>query len=89
MLAEIKLHPAFYILSRVDSVTEDGFKAMKRAGINNLILGIESASPRVLKAMNKKNNIWGFMTFLSSEKTSHKILFLYSMQLQEVLNGNR
>ncbi|HBO84045.1 MAG: hypothetical protein A2073_01665 [Deltaproteobacteria bacterium GWC2_42_11] len=54
MLAEIKLHPAFYILSRVDSVTEDGFKAMKRAGINNLILGIESASPRVLKAMNKK-----------------------------------
>ncbi len=53
-LSTIKLHPGFYVLARVDSVTEDGFKAMKRAGINNLILGIESASPKVLKSMNKR-----------------------------------
>lgn len=57
-LASIKLHPGFYILSRVDSVTEDGFVAMKKARINNLILGIESASEKVLEKMNKKITVW-------------------------------
>ncbi|MBI5682198.1 MAG: B12-binding domain-containing radical SAM protein [Deltaproteobacteria bacterium] len=56
-LSAIKLHPAFYILSRVDSVSEDGFEAMKKAGIKNLILGIESASQKVLQSMNKKITI--------------------------------
>ena len=53
-LKEIRLHPGFYILSRVDSVTDEGFWAMKASGINNIILGIESASPKVLTAMNKR-----------------------------------
>ncbi|MBI5893531.1 MAG: B12-binding domain-containing radical SAM protein [Deltaproteobacteria bacterium] len=53
-LGTIKLHPAFYILSRVDSVTDDGFAAMKKAGVNNLILGIENGSQKVLDKMNKK-----------------------------------
>lgn len=53
-LKKIRLHPGFYILSRVDSVTDDGFRAMRSAGINNIILGVESASPKVLSAMNKK-----------------------------------
>lgn len=53
-LASIKLHPGFYILSRVDSVAEHGFIAMKKARINNLILGVESASEMVLEKMNKK-----------------------------------
>lgn len=56
-LSAIKLHPAFYILSRVDSINEEGFEAMEKAGIKNLILGIESASPRVLQMMNKKITI--------------------------------
>lgn len=55
-LKGVRLHPGFYILSRVDSVTDEGFRAMKAAGINNIILGIESASPKVLAAMNKRIN---------------------------------
>ncbi len=65
-LADIKLHPGFYVLARVDSVCEDGFKAMKRAGINNLILGVESASPKVLQKMNKK------ITLQQAEDTCRK-----------------
>ncbi len=49
----LRLNPGFYLLSRVDTVTDDGFRAMKRAGIKNLVLGIESASPRVLAMMRK------------------------------------
>ncbi|HHL39982.1 MAG TPA: radical SAM protein [Deltaproteobacteria bacterium] len=49
----MRLNPGFYLLSRVDSVTPEGFKAMRRAGVNNLVLGVESASPRVLRAMGK------------------------------------
>ena len=53
-LKPLKLNPGFYLLSRVDSITEEGLKAMKAAGVNNLVLGIESMSPRVLKMMGKR-----------------------------------
>ncbi len=53
-LEELPVHPQFYLLSRVDSVHEDGFEAMHKAGIRNLVLGVESASPRVLKKMGKR-----------------------------------
>jgi anaerobic magnesium-protoporphyrin IX monomethyl ester cyclase len=53
-LKGIRLHPGFYILSRADSVTDEGFRAMRSAGIGNIILGVESASPKVLSAMNKR-----------------------------------
>ena len=52
-LKSIRLHPDFYILSRVDSLTDEGFKAMKEAGINKIIFGLESASPKVQAIMNK------------------------------------
>ncbi len=53
-LESLPVHPQFYLLSRVDSVHEDGFAAMHKAGIRNLVLGVESASPRVLKKMGKR-----------------------------------
>jgi radical SAM superfamily enzyme YgiQ (UPF0313 family) len=53
-LKGIRLDPGFYILARVDSVTDEGFRAMRDAGMNNIIFGIESASPKVLANMNKK-----------------------------------
>jgi len=56
-LAGIRLNPAFYLLSRADCVTQEGCEAMFRAGIGNLVLGLESASPKVLKAMNKQTTI--------------------------------
>ncbi len=53
-LSDLRLNPNLYLLSRVDSVSEEGYGAMRKAGIRNIILGIESASPKVLNAMNKK-----------------------------------
>ncbi len=56
-LSRLTLNPNFYILSRVDSVTPEGLAAMRNAGIRNLVLGIENASPKVLKAMDKRVTI--------------------------------
>lgn len=53
-LSRLRLNPNLYMLSRVDSVSEEGYRAMRRAGIRNIILGIESASQKVLDAMNKR-----------------------------------
>ncbi len=53
-LKDLRLNPGFYILSRVDTVSEDGFRAMREAGVRNLVLGIESTSPKVLRMMNKR-----------------------------------
>jgi len=56
-LSKIRLNPNFYILSRADCITKEGCETMLSAGIKNLVLGIESASPKVLSAMNKKITI--------------------------------
>lgn len=66
-LKGIRLRPEFYILSRVDSVTDEGFRAMKDAGINKILLGIESASPKVLAAMNKR------ITYEQAEDTCRRL----------------
>ena len=50
----IRLHKNFYIMSRVDSFSEDDLKNLDGTGIGYVQLGIESASPKVLKMMNKK-----------------------------------
>jgi anaerobic magnesium-protoporphyrin IX monomethyl ester cyclase len=50
---KIDIPSNFYIQSRVDTITEQGVRALKRANIRNVYLGIESASAKVLKAMNK------------------------------------
>lgn len=63
-LEGVDLNPSFYILSRVDTVSDEGFGAMKRAGIKNLVVGIESASPRVLKKMGKRIDMYQAMTAL-------------------------
>jgi radical SAM superfamily enzyme YgiQ (UPF0313 family) len=43
----------FFILSRVDTITGGGIAAMKQAGIDIVAVGVESASARVRKEMNK------------------------------------
>lgn len=58
-LAHIELHPGFYLLSRADCINREGCDAMRKAGIRNLVLGIESASPKVLARMNKRVTIEG------------------------------
>lgn len=67
-LEGVELNPSFYILSRVDTVTPDGFAAMKRAGIKNLVVGIESASPVVLKKMGKRIDMFQAMTALRAAR---------------------
>ena len=53
---KITLGPQFYVLTRADSVVieEQGIRDMEGTGIEYVILGIESGSPKVLKMMNKK-----------------------------------
>lgn len=53
---KIRLQPDFYIMSRVDSFDEHALENVERAGIRFVTLGIESASPKVLKMMNKKTS---------------------------------
>lgn len=53
----IKIPPYFHILSRVDTISDNGIGAMKEAGINNVIIGIESGSDAVRKRMNKGTTI--------------------------------
>jgi radical SAM superfamily enzyme YgiQ (UPF0313 family) len=53
---KIKLHKNFYIMSRVDTFHEHDLKNLKGTGIRYVELGIESASPKVLKMMNKKTD---------------------------------
>lgn len=53
----ISLPSSFYVQSRVDTLTDEGIEALKSVGINNVWLGIESASPKVLKAMGKDIDI--------------------------------
>jgi radical SAM superfamily enzyme YgiQ (UPF0313 family) len=54
---KIQLKPDFYVLTRVDMIVEEhGLKDMENTGITNVILGIESGAPNVLKMMNKKTN---------------------------------
>jgi radical SAM superfamily enzyme YgiQ (UPF0313 family) len=53
---KIRLHKNFYIMSRVDSFHEYDLKNLKGTGIRYVQLGIESASPNVLKMMNKKTD---------------------------------
>ena len=51
---KIDLPPAFYIYSRVDSISEQGLQALKTAGISNVWLGVETSSTKVLKMMRKR-----------------------------------
>ena len=51
----ISLCEGFNFHMRPDSVSRDRIEAIHRAGMNRAILGVESASPRVLKMMNRAN----------------------------------
>ena len=49
----INMPPDFYILSRVDTITDEGIESLKKTNIAYIDLGIESASDKVLRMMNK------------------------------------
>lgn len=51
---KLRLHPEFFVQSRVDTISEQGLKEMKGIHIQCVAMGIESGSPNVLKMMNKK-----------------------------------
>lgn len=42
-----------YINSRVDTVSEEGLRAAREAGISGIIYGVETASPKVMELMKK------------------------------------
>ncbi len=49
----LRLDPDFTVQSRVDTIREHGLQEMKATHIQYVALGIESASPNILKIMNK------------------------------------
>jgi len=54
---KITLGPQFYVLTRTDCIIDSqGMKDMEGSGIRNVVLGIETGSPKVLKMMNKKTS---------------------------------
>jgi anaerobic magnesium-protoporphyrin IX monomethyl ester cyclase len=55
--AGIDLPRDFTLPTRIDTVTADGIHELKQTGINILCSGIENFSPRVLKMMNKKQDV--------------------------------
>ncbi len=55
-LIEENLQLSWTCLSRVDSVTDNAAKTMKRSGCSKVYLGIESGNDHVLKLMNKNTN---------------------------------
>lgn len=56
LLKEAKLEIKFRVLSRVDTVSEEVFKALKDVGCVAVGMGIESGSDRVLQKLNKRAN---------------------------------
>jgi radical SAM superfamily enzyme YgiQ (UPF0313 family) len=52
-----RLNIIFYIRSRIDTVSEEMLKKLKKAGCQRIQFGVESGSPRILKIMNKKINL--------------------------------
>jgi len=52
-IVERKLKFGFDVRTRVDCLDEDMMSALKEAGCKRIHFGIESGSPRILKAMNK------------------------------------
>lgn len=57
----------FYLLSRADTLTDNGLKLAKKANIHSVFIGIESASSKVLKLMNKQ------ITFKQAVRACKKI----------------
>ncbi len=55
--AGIVLPRDFTMPTRIDTVTDDGIRILKETGVKILCSGIENFSPRVLKMMNKKQNV--------------------------------
>ncbi len=51
----MRLAEQFVFHVRPDSVTQERIAAVRRAGMNWASMGVESASPRVLKMMNRRN----------------------------------
>ena len=49
----LSLRPDFYLHVRADRITTDSVAAMRRAGIGQVDMGVESVSPRVLAMMDR------------------------------------
>jgi radical SAM superfamily enzyme YgiQ (UPF0313 family) len=53
---KININPYFYILSRVDTISDKGLRDLTGTGIQIIIMGMESGSSNVLEKMNKKTS---------------------------------
>jgi radical SAM superfamily enzyme YgiQ (UPF0313 family) len=54
---KIRLPTQFYLTIRIDNISDDGIECMRQTGIRFVCAGIENFSARVLKMMNKQQNL--------------------------------
>lgn len=55
--SEVRLREDFSMVTRADAVTPEGLEEMRSIGIEGIVVGVETASPRVARMMNKKLNL--------------------------------
>jgi radical SAM superfamily enzyme YgiQ (UPF0313 family) len=55
-LQEMKLHIHWSCFSRIDNFDESTFRAMKQAGCHQVMYGIESGDPEILRGIKKRVN---------------------------------
>lgn len=76
LIIEKDLKITWWTTSRIDCLTEELILKMKQAGMTRIDLGIETASPRLQKVINKKLNL---------EKANDTIAFLRKNKIQVTL----
>jgi radical SAM superfamily enzyme YgiQ (UPF0313 family) len=55
-LEEMEINLTWVCFSRIDSVDEDLLRCMKQAGCHQILYGVESASPEILRNIGKRAN---------------------------------
>lgn len=75
-IIERDLRIIFDVRSRIDTITEEILCKLKEAGCERIQFGIESGTPEILKAMNKKISLEQVKTVLDAAKKTGITTFL-------------
>lgn len=79
MLRERKIYIMWNCQSRVDTVDEEMLVEMKRAGLEQIQFGVESGSPRILKAYDKSITVQHIRQAAAAARRAGVYLFFYLM----------
>jgi anaerobic magnesium-protoporphyrin IX monomethyl ester cyclase len=65
---DMKLDLTWSCFSRIDTFDEEVFRLMKQSGCHQVMVGVESASPEILKNINKKIDVERVATVIAAMK---------------------